>query len=251
MTNARAIRWKTFDRKRWQFERIATARFRRALVATIRPALNAPSATEALSIADELPVSPLLDAYASTYGQVGSYFAVQTQGEIKTHGGVFETKQESATVFDRMMRDWIETTGAERVRMVHLTTIRRLKVAIQDGVNAGNGIEQIARDITRTGTGIADIKRARVIARTEIISASNLGSLKGAIETGIPLKKEWLATADSRTRDTHIEADGNAVLIEQNFIVGGDQLAFPGDWTNGASADQTINCRCTQIYKPL
>ena len=90
-----------------------------------------------------------------------------------------------------------------------------------------------------------------MIARTEIISASNKGSLDGAKDTGIPLKKEWLATMDNRTRDAHLIADGQKVLLDELFQVDGDALSYPGDFTNGASAGNVINCRCTQIYEPL
>lgn len=244
----RATRWKAFDRKRWQFERTATRRFRRALLETIKPILTAPSATEALQIADTLTDGHIIEAYRATYGQVGAYFAVQTQSEIKHHGGVFEQKND-ATVFDRFMRDWIATEGAERIVQVSNTTIRRVKVKLQEGINAGLGIEQIARDMVRSGSGIADLNRARVIARTEIISASNKGSIEGAKATGIPLKKEWLATADTRTRDAHIQADGQTVLMDSDFIVEGEPLEYPGD-VNG-SAGNVINCRCTQVYQPM
>jgi hypothetical protein len=42
--------------------------------------------------------------------------------------------------------------------------------------------------------------RAARIARSEIVNASNLGSLAGAAESGVPLLKVWLSTRDSRTR---------------------------------------------------
>lgn len=244
----RATRWKAFDRKRWQFERTATRRFRRALLETIKPILTAPSANEALQVADGLTDTYLFEAYKDVYGQVGSYFAVQTQSELKHQGAVFEQKND-ATVFDRFMRDWVATEGAERIVQVSNTTIRRVKVKLQDGINAGLGIEQIARDMVRSGSGIADLNRARVIARTEIISASNKGSIEGAKATGIPLKKEWLATVDTRTRDTHFSADKQTVLMDSNFIVAGEALNYPGD-LNGSAAN-VISCRCTTIYVRL
>jgi hypothetical protein len=41
------------------------------------------------------------------------------------------------------------------------------------------------------------------------------------------------------------------VLINELFQVDGDALEYPGDFTNGASAGNVINCRCTQIYESL
>lgn len=238
------------DAKRWQFERWAVVEFRKALRATVKPVIDAPSVYDALQIVDNLESDAIAKAFGNVYGRVGAYFALSTQRSIKSRGGVFETKS-TETVFDRLIRAWIAVYGAERVRDVTLTTIRRLKVSLQDAFNNGDGIEVVARNIVRSGSGIADVKRARVIARTEIISASNKGSLEGARDTGIPLRKEWLATMDDRTRDAHLSADGQKVLLDELFVVDGEDMHFPGDFTQGASAGNVINCRCTQIYEPL
>ena len=242
------IQWKQFDRKRWQFERWAQGVFRKALLATIRPITTADSAEQALQRVDYLDAKAIEQAYLDVYGRVGSWFAVDAQKSLKSYGAVFQTKSDE-TVFDRFMRNWISLYGAERIRGVTETTVRRVKVKLQDGINRGDGIEVIAREMVRAGSGIADVKRARVIARTEIISASNKGSLEGARDTGIPLKKEWLATRDNRTRIEHAEADGQAVLMNEDFIVMGEELEYPGD--PSGSAANVISCRCTQIYRPL
>ena len=248
--NGRRLVWKTMDAKRWQFERWAVVEFRKALRATVKPVTDAPSVYDALQIVDNLETDAIAKAFGNVYGRVGTYFALETQRSIKSLGGVFESKSTS-TVFDRIIRAWILEYGAKRIITIEDTTRDRLKVALQDAFNNGDGIEVVARNIVRTGSGIADIKRARVIARTEIISASNKGSLEGARNTGIPLRKEWLATFDNRTRDAHISADGQKVLLDESFIVDGQSMQFPGDFTQGASAGNVINCRCTQIYEPL
>ena len=248
--NARRLLWKTMDAKRWQFERWAVVEFRKALRATVKPIIDAPSVYDALQIVDNLESDAIDKAYANVYGRVGAYFALYTQRTIKSRGGVFETKS-TETVFDRLIRAWILEYGAERIISIEKTTRDRLKIELQRAFNNGDGIEVVARNIVRSGSGIADVKRARVIARTEIISASNKGSLEGARDTGIPLRKEWLATMDDRTRDAHLGADGQKVLLDESFIVDGESMQFPGDFTLGASAGNVINCRCSQIYEPL
>ena len=60
--------------------------------------------------------------------------------------------------------------------------------------------------------------------------------------------KEWVSISDEKTREAHISANGQTVGIDENFIVGGEVLRFPGDMTQGASLANTINCRCTVIY---
>ena len=69
-----------------------------------------------------------------------------------------------------------------------------------------------------------------LIGRTEIVSASNAGSLLGAKASGVPSKKIWLATQDNRTRDLHLEVDGQVVnTLDGNFQVGGEEMKYPAD----------------------
>lgn len=82
--------------------------------------------------------------------------------------------------------------------------------------------------------------RARTIARTEIVSASNATNLAVIEAEQVATHKEWLATTDDRTRDTHIAINGERRPINETFSNG---LKYPGDG-NGAPAE-VINCRCT------
>lgn len=56
------------------------------------------------------------------------------------------------------------------------------------------------------------------------------------------LEKVWIATIDSRTRDTHFAADGQRAPLRGKFTVGGVQLDRPGDPTGPAR--EVRNCRC-------
>jgi len=91
--------------------------------------------------------------------------------------------------------------------------------------------------------------RREMIARTETMRASNYGSANIMAEAGVE-RKEWLATNDNRTRETHLTAwdtysgDG-AILMNDAFDVGGESLMYPGDPDGDPS--ETINCRCTLI----
>jgi hypothetical protein len=55
----------------------------------------------------------------------------------------------------------------------------------------------------------------------------------------------WLSTDDHRTRSTHEEADGQRVPLNSPFIVGGFELAFPGD--PSGPPQEIIQCRCTAL----
>ena len=91
---------------------------------------------------------------------------------------------------------------------------------------------------------------AERIARTETMAALNGGSHDGTValaeETGEVLHKQWLATDDDRTRDSHRIADGQTVPIAEPFTVGGFPLDHPGD--PAGPAQEVIQCRCTALY---
>lgn len=90
-------------------------------------------------------------------------------------------------------------------------------------------------------------------ARTMTTAAENSGRQSGinrATADGIILIKEWLATNDERTRNSHAQINHERVRCDagsekvKKFSNG---LAFPGDW-NGKPAE-VYNCRCTLITK--
>lgn len=87
-------------------------------------------------------------------------------------------------------------------------------------------------------------------ARTAVTAAENGGrqaSYERAAEMGVELTREWLATHDARTRHAHGMADGQRVKVDEPFIVGGEELMFPGDTSRGASGWNIYNCRCGLI----
>lgn len=92
--------------------------------------------------------------------------------------------------------------------------------------------------------------RARTVARTETMGAVNGGVFRAAVldaeQRGDPAPfKQWLATEDRRTRQTHRDADRQRTLLTEPFVVGGAQLQYPGD--PRGPANEVINCRCSML----
>ena len=122
---------------------------------------------------------------------------------------------------------------------------KQIKKNITSGILTGKSVYKIADDLQKD---IANMSRASAIrtARTAITSAQNGGrqaTMDSARAMGIKLRKRWIATKDSRTRDVHGKADGQTVETDKPFIVGGEKLMFPGDNTS-ASGWNIYNCRC-------
>ena len=53
-------------------------------------------------------------------------------------------------------------------------------------------------------------------------------------------KKEWLATMDDRTRESHADLNGEVRELDKDFSNG---LAYPGE--PSGDPEEIINCRCT------
>ena len=100
--------------------------------------------------------------------------------------------------------------------------------------------------------------RAEVVARTESINALRAGRHEGyeqAAEAGIfgrrQVMKVWSSTGrDGRTRDSHLEMDGQEVPLGEPFTFpDGSKAMYPGDGDLGAPPEEVIQCRCIAEYR--
>lgn len=237
--------WQKIERKRLSFEGWAVRRFLSALrestVALIRDVREDPAL--ALSRLDEdVADAPLVSAIRDVYVRVGTDFAQQAYSAFA-----------KADLRDYWLEKMLAMANlrAETVIVgMDATTRERLRSLISRLVSEGEGQEKIIQAL-RNDYALNRV-RARRIARTEIVSVSNYGSLEGAKSAGIPLRKEWISTFDDRAREDHLEMNGTIIDLNETFLVGGiDEMSAPGDWTHGASAASLINCRCSVGYVPI
>lgn len=120
---------------------------------------------------------------------------------------------------------------------------QKIRSAITQGILQGESIDKIA-DRLKSVTDMSDSAAVRN-ARTATTGAENAGRQDGyneAVQMGIDLKKKWISTLDSRTRETHILLDGEEVPNDEAFS---NRLMYPGD-PNG-EPEEVYNCRCTMI----
>lgn len=125
----------------------------------------------------------------------------------------------------------------------------RVQQALLEGQAAGEGVDALTERVH--SAAMLSEARARVIARTEAVRASNAGAFQQAMMLSrfLPVTKEWINTSDSRTRKTHVAAGGQEVSLTEGFDVGGSFLQFPGDPAGPAA--ETVNCRCTLIFNEV
>jgi len=120
-----------------------------------------------------------------------------------------------------------------------VTSSRRVAdAAIAD---ATSGVTSVRDAIARIENEFGRVRATR-IARTEITGAMNGGALK-VYEVNAVNRKEWIATVDELTRESHMMADGQVVATTDPFTVGGSSLSHPGD--PSGEPGEIINCRCS------
>ena len=125
---------------------------------------------------------------------------------------------------------------------------KQITATVTSGILQGSSINKMAKDLMNRVTDMNKTSAVRA-ARTAVTEAENAGRQAAADELekkGVIMGKRWIATHDSRTRDEHLEADGQIVENNKPFVVGGEELMFPGDKSLGASGWNLYNCRCTR-----
>ena len=125
---------------------------------------------------------------------------------------------------------------------------KQITATVTSGILQGSSINKMAKDLMNRVTDMNKTSAVRA-ARTAVTEAENAGRQAAADELekkGVIIGKRWIATHDSRTRDEHLEADGQIVENNKPFVVGGEELMFPGDKSLGASGWNRYNCRCTR-----
>jgi len=184
------------------------------------------------------------------YSEVATDFGKRTLSSLKSHTAVDIEIKAGTDVFTRALIDWLMKNSAEKVAQVSKTTKSKIRRELAQGVAEGETIFELSKRLESMYRKFSDY-RAERIARTEVISASNLGSHVAAQSTGIKFRKTWLSTFDRRTRSWHSSAHGQARDMDALFDVHGEKLMWPGDSSHGATGTNVIQCRCTQTYRTV
>jgi hypothetical protein len=168
-----------------------------------------------------------------------------------------ETKSAKTDLFAYVIIRYLETKGLDQLASdITDTTKEQIRNFLIKGQEQNLTMPEIIA-LLRT-SGITNY-RAELIARTETARSANIGSMVGAMSTGLVTVKEWIAAKDNRTRriprdaNDHLHMDGMQLPIDKKFVVPAktyiDNMLHPGDST--AHAGNVCNCRCTLGYEAV
>jgi Phage Mu protein F like protein len=182
----------------------------------------------------------LKDVYTKLYNDYGNWQYRQLMGNTQ---GYTPNSVEIIREINRI--------AEEQFKYINKSTVDTFKKIGKIVIDKGWSIQK-ATKLIHSYIPTKSKSRAKMIARTEVISQSNKISLNAAQQTGNRLLKFWIYTHDSRTRKTHkkagIEYDKTkAIPLDQKFKVGKAELDHPAD-RNADHKEEIYNCRCTLGY---
>jgi uncharacterized protein with gpF-like domain len=244
--------WKSFERKRTSWYMAATrksAALFREEGEKVSKLISQGKEKEAFAYLDKNKkvwetwlkktwISIVEEVGSETYADLKSFHRYQTKADPEE-----EIPEDFFNPWERTIQAYIESTVADKVTNVLDTTKSKIKGLIDKLRAEDSTMDQIARAIKGK---FDDFSRYRsfMIARTEIVGASNYASITSARQTGIVKKKKWVSSRDDRVRESHEDVHGESVELEEKFSNG---LEFPGDYEAGKPSE-TIHCRCAISY---
>lgn len=159
-------------------------------------------------------------------------------------------KQNTQTLWQRMIDSWLLTEGLAKATSIAKTSVGDVQQAITEALKDSISTSVVANAIRKVARLTPN--RAEMIARTETHNAATFASTQTARsmerDLNLYLVKKWLPVLDARTRDRHAAmASHPAIPLDEKFNVGGEMMDRPGDPT--ASAGNVIRCRCTISYR--
>jgi hypothetical protein len=242
----KVMTWKTIDRKRASYIKYAKTEFSRALKTQANEYLDQVKQS-GLSAEYSISRAPIENAMFNVYSRVMTQFARDTFSDLSKRANKTEVN------WDEWVARWFTNNTTDLIRGIDEYTQNGIRAIAERAIIEGWGIREFQNALF-DDYRISE-RRAELIGRTEIIRASNAGSLMGAQETGFPMMKYWLATRDNRTRglnpkdiyDHYSMDEDKGIPLDQAFNVSGEQLQHPGD--RAGSPGNTINCRCTMTYQ--
>lgn len=186
----------------------------------------------------------------SVYGTENVWNSISAVARKKiadTYGTLSAYQPRGGTLTDLLVRN----------RQAELQQIRQ---TITSGLMRGESFNKTAKAVHKI-IGLEQKAQGRIgftgakgdairIVRTEgtrNLNAGNWALDNFAISQGVEMFRDWLATLDTRTRQSHARLDGVRKKVDEEFFIGSDGSLFPGGFD---LAKNNVYCRCTTISTP-
>ena len=182
-----------------------------------------------------------------TDGFVGTLYDIQGQG-IPLAFPLDQEAMVRAVQLDSKISTGLYKHLGEDVTMLK----KHITAQVSRGIASNMTFAQIAQQLSAKMVGQyknkgGSLYNAMRIARTEghrIQCQAGMDACYNAKDRGADVVKQWDSTIDAKTRNSHVDVDGQIRELDEKF---GNGLMFPGD-PSGAAAE-VIHCRCALLQR--
>ena len=133
--------------------------------------------------------------------------------------------------------DLLRNYVTDNIKSMNDEMVEKIRKEVTQGVVNLESIPKISKRITKVVDMTKD--RAKMIARTETNRALNMAHKDAATQSGMVVKKQWIATEDSRTSPICRHLDGQIIPMNKKFKYQGQEFDIP---------PAHPNCRSRVIY---
>lgn len=194
---------------------------------------------------DLITPAPLADTLENLYVTAGVAYAEAMYNAIQPP--IKTTKEQLRAGWRDFMRRFAVTNLTGLLLDINRTSVTLIERLVTAGLQEGKSVAEIARSIEQTVTSIFT-NRSKLIARTEMVKATNTAAMQSAATSDFMYEKKWLPAADNRTRKDHLAMlNSDWIPFNSKFSVGGIEMDRPGD--PSAPASQVCNCRCKVVFR--
>ena len=175
-------------------------------------------------------------------GFIGTMYDLQGQG-IPLVFPIDEEQVAAAIQHETKLSESLYTRLGKDTKVLS----KQIAGEISRGIASSSMYSEISRNIAGY-CGISKNKAMR-IARTEshrIQCKATADAQRKAKEKGADVVKQWDASLDGKTRDTHRELDGQIRELDEPFEVQGMTAMQPGDFGDPA---EDCSCRCALLQR--
>jgi hypothetical protein len=248
-------RWEQINRIRSSYVPVFTNNFQDALKKQIQPITEQMMIKPISQIDINIDKQPIEDVFMKLYISVGMDFSYDTLNRMTGKS----RKAEYDDIWQQELLNYVKLYLGDRIVSITGTTkdvaVNIMKdIAESQIIPQGIGIEEANRIIQREFKDNfvkTTLARSRVIAQTEILTASNKGSHLGAQGAGAKYKI-WQTSGipDPEGKERHVAypgLHGQKRNMGDAYSVGGSHAQFPGD--SSLPVGDVVNCKCAEIYE--
>lgn len=173
-------------------------------------------------------------------GFIGTIFDAHGQG-VPIVTPINQESMVRAVQLDSKISKGLYTRLGEDVNVLK----KKITAQVSRGIATGMSFKDVAKQLENYSR-IGYNNSIRIV-RTEghrIQTTATMDAMEAAKDRGADVVKQWDATLDGATRESHVAVDGQIRELNEKFSNG---LMYPGDPSGGAA--EVVNCRCALLQR--